>query len=173
MDAALGRALSPPFDPYASSLHYRIASHVIPYIGLAGYVGANPNLQAKTSKRLVAGLLAVESGQEAVIRGRLYEHALTRMHPYGIAVTNRISDPRDKLGHEGIKDEYLVVPKKLGAEDQIGGNVLAGDEYSVEYTRTPEEILRVVSCCGNESITGDFYPKGADGRIAKSHLQHC
>jgi len=30
MDAALGRALSPSFDPYASSLHYLIASHVIP-----------------------------------------------------------------------------------------------------------------------------------------------
>ena len=101
---------------------------------------------------------------------------MTRLHPYGIAVsefTNRISDPRNKLGHEGIKDEYLVVPKKLGAEDQIGGNVPAGNEYSVEYTRTPEEILRVVYCCRNESITGGFYPKGADGRIAKSHLQHC
>ncbi|KAJ6982472.1 hypothetical protein NC653_025549 [Populus alba x Populus x berolinensis] len=151
MDAAFGRPLSPTFDPCAP--HFTISSYPIVH--------------------LVAGLLAVESGQEAVIRGRLYEHALTRLHPYGIAVTNRISDPRDKLGHEGIKDEYLVVPKKLGAEDQIGGNVLAGDEYSVEYTRTPEEILRVVSCCGNESITGDFYPKGADGRIAKSHLQHC
>lgn len=51
-DAALGRALSPPFDPYASSLHNLIASHVIPYVGLAGYVGANPNLQANTSKRV-------------------------------------------------------------------------------------------------------------------------
>lgn len=40
-------------------------------------------------------------------------------------------------------------------------------------TRTPEEIMRDVYGCGNESIPGGFYPKGADGRIAKSHLQHC
>ncbi|KAG6757919.1 hypothetical protein POTOM_038248 [Populus tomentosa] len=115
MDAALGRALSPPFDPYASSLHYRIASHVIPYVGLAGYVGANPNLQAKTSKRLVAGLSAVEGGQDAA----------------------------------GIKDEGLVVPKRLGAEGRIGGKVLSGDEFSLGYARTPEEIPRAVFGSGN------------------------
>jgi hypothetical protein len=125
--------------------------------------------------QLVAGLLAVESGQDAVIRGLLYEYALIRLHPYGITVaefTNRISDLRNKLGQEGIKDEGLVVPKKFGAEGQIRGNVLAGDEYSIGYARTPEEILRVVYGSGNESTPGGFYPKGADGRIAKSHLQH-
>ncbi|KAJ6899639.1 hypothetical protein NC652_025941 [Populus alba x Populus x berolinensis] len=93
MDAALGRALSPPFDPYASSLRDRIASHVIPYIGLAGYVGANPNLQAKTSKRLVAGLSAVEGGQDAVIRALLFEHAMNKSDLYGMTVaefTSRI-----------------------------------------------------------------------------------
>jgi hypothetical protein len=125
--------------------------------------------------QLVAGLLAVESGQDAVIRGLLYEYALIRLHPYGITVaefTNRISDLRNKLGQEGIKDEGLVVPKKFGAEGQIRGNVLAGDEYSIGYAWTPEEILRVVYGSGNESTPGGFYPKGADGRIAKSHLQH-
>ncbi|KAJ6726560.1 DESICCATION-LIKE PROTEIN [Salix purpurea] len=175
MDAAFGKRLSPPFDPYASSLHYLIASYVIPYVGLTGYVGANPKLQAAASKRLVAGLLAVESGQDAVIRGLLYEHALIRLHPYGITVaefTNRISDLRNKLGQEGVKDEGLVVPEKLGAEGRVRGNVLAGDEYSVGYARTPEEILRIVYSSGNESTPGGFYPKGADGRIAKKYLQH-
>ncbi|CAK7326299.1 unnamed protein product [Dovyalis caffra] len=174
MDAAFGRSLSPPFDPYASSLHFLIASYVIPYVGLTGYVGANPNLQANASKRLVAGLLAVESGQDAVIRALLYEHAMTKVDPYGMTVaefTNRISVLRNRLGHAGIKDEGLVVPKWLGAEGRIGGNVLAGDEFSLGYARTPEEILRVVYGSGNESIPGGFYPKGADGRIAKSHLQ--
>jgi len=53
MDAAFGKRLSPPFDPYASSLHYLIASYVIPYVGLTGYVGANPKLQAAASKRVM------------------------------------------------------------------------------------------------------------------------
>jgi len=43
----------------------------------------------------------------------------------------------------------------------------------IKNTRAPEEIMRDVYGCGNESIPGGFYPKGADGQIAKSHLQHC
>ncbi|KAK6930315.1 hypothetical protein RJ641_004409 [Dillenia turbinata] len=49
---AFGKPLEPPFDPYANSINYLIASYVIPYVGLTGYVGANPKLQAETSKRV-------------------------------------------------------------------------------------------------------------------------
>ncbi|PRQ39508.1 hypothetical protein RchiOBHm_Chr4g0426001 [Rosa chinensis] len=172
---AFGRVLKPPFDPYANSLNYLLASYLIPYVGLTGYVGANPKLQGSTSKRLVAGLLGVESGQDAVIRTLLYKHALVKVHPYDITVaefTNRLSDLRDKLGQAGLKDEGLLVPKYKGAEGKIRGNVLAGDGYSVAYDRTPEEILRIVYGSGDEHVPGGFYPKGADGHIAKSHLQN-
>ncbi|KAL6190812.1 hypothetical protein ACLB2K_037206 [Fragaria x ananassa] len=173
-DLAFGRPLKPPFDPYANSLNYLLASYLIPYVGLTGYVGANPKLQGPTSKRLVAGLLGVESGQDAVIRTMLYRQALVRVHPYGITVaefTNRLSDLRNKLGQMGLKDEGLLIPKYKGAEGKIRGNVLAGDSYSVAYDRTPEEILRIVYGSGDERAPGGFYPKGADGRIAKSHLR--
>lgn len=123
--------------------------------------------------QLVAGLLGVESGQDAVIRTLLYQHALEKVHPYGITVaefTNRLSNLRNKLGKAGLKDEGLVVPRFEGAEGKINGNVLAGDAYSVAYDRTPEEILRIVYGSGDEHVPGGFYPKGADGRIAKSHL---
>ncbi|GAV71680.1 Ferritin_2 domain-containing protein, partial [Cephalotus follicularis] len=173
MDHAFGRPLVPPFDPYASGLNFLIASYLVPYVGLTGYVGANPKLQAAASKRLVAGLLGVESGQDAVIRALLYERAMVKVAPYGITVaefTNRISILRNKLGKAGLKDEGLIVPKFQGAEGKIMGNILAGDQYSVAYARTPEEILRIVYGGGNENVPGGFYPKGADGRIAKSHL---
>ncbi|CAI0467549.1 unnamed protein product [Linum tenue] len=150
---AFGKSLSPPFDPYANSINYLIACYLIPYVGLTGY--------------LVAGLLAVESGQDA--------RALVKVHPYGISVaefTNRISVLRNRLGGAGVKDEGLVVPKELGAERKVRGNVLAGDEFSLGYGRTPEEILRIVYGGGNESSPGGFYPKGAQGRIARSHLAY-
>ncbi|XP_028951881.1 ferritin-like catalase Nec2, partial [Malus domestica] len=146
-----------------------------PYVGLTGYVGASPKLQGATSKRLVAGLLGVESGQDAVIRALLYQRAELKVEPYGITVaefTNRISELRNKLGHKGLKDEGLVVPKHLGAEGKVSGNILVGDEYSLAYGRTPEEILRIVYGSGNEHVPGGFYPKGADGRIAKSYLKN-
>ncbi|KAJ4839603.1 hypothetical protein Tsubulata_040524 [Turnera subulata] len=175
IDKAFGKPLSPCFDPYASSINFLIASYIIPYVGLTGYVGANPNLKDASSRKLVAGLLAVESGQDAVIRTLLYQSREEKVKPYGITVaefTNRISELRNKLGHQGVKDEGLVVPKAEGAEGKIGGNVLAGDEFSVGYARTPEEILRIVYGSGTAHAPGGFYPKGADGRIARSFIRY-
>ncbi|XP_071938663.1 desiccation-related protein PCC13-62-like isoform X1 [Coffea arabica] len=174
INSAFGRTLWPPFDPYANDINYLIASYVIPYVGLTGYVGANPNLESPSAKKLVAGLLGVESGQDAVIRALLFERAYVMVKPYGITVaefTDRISYLRNQLGHAGVKDEGLVVRASEGPEGRISGNVLAGDKDSLSFGRTPEEILRIVYGSGNENKTGGFYPKGADGRIAKSHLE--
>ncbi|KAL8472823.1 hypothetical protein ACS0TY_029879 [Phlomoides rotata] len=114
------------------------------YSVVVPYVGANSKLQHPKSKRLMAGLLGVESGQDAVLRALLYERASVKVKPYGITVaefTDKISNLRNKLGKKGVKDE--------------------GDEYSVAYDRTPEEILRIVYGSGKESQPGGFYPKGA------------
>ncbi|CAM8898257.1 unnamed protein product [Rhodiola kirilowii] len=173
MDSAFGKPLRPSFDPYASGLNYLLASYVVPYVGLTGYVGANPKLRSPRSRKLVAGLLGVESGQDAVIRALLYERARKKVSPYGISVaefTHRISELRNKLGSAGLKDEGLVVRKERGPEGKMGGNVLTGDQMSLAFDRTPEEILRIVYGSGNESVPGGFYPKGGDGKIAKSHL---
>lgn len=52
IDKAFGKPLNPPFDPYANSLNFLIASYLVPYVGLTGYVGANSRLQAAISKRV-------------------------------------------------------------------------------------------------------------------------
>ncbi|KAK9182149.1 hypothetical protein WN944_025291 [Citrus x changshan-huyou] len=175
IDKAFGEPLNPPFDPYASSTNFLIASYLIPYIALTGYVGSNPNLQGSASKRLAAGLLGVKSGQDAIIRTLLYQKANEKVHPYGIPVaafTNKISQMRNNLGRSGLKDEGLLVPKFRGTERKIRGNVLAGNEYSIAFDRTPEEILRIVYGGGHEGIPGGFFPNGANGRIAGSHLHN-
>nr|AWK59782.1 13-62 protein [Lindernia subracemosa] len=174
MNNAFEKPLVPPFDPYANDINYLLASYVVPYVGLTGYVGANPKLESPQSRKLVAGLLGVESGQDAVLRAYLYERALKKVRPYGITVaefTNRISELRNKLGNKGLKDKGLIVEPQLGAEGKTAGNVLAGDENSLAFGRTPEEVLRIVYGSGNESQPGGFYPEGGDGQIARSHLQ--
>ncbi|KAK9089995.1 hypothetical protein Sjap_023172 [Stephania japonica] len=173
MDHAFGRPLIPPFDPYANDLTFLLASYLIPYVGLTGYVGTSPKLNSTSSKKLVAGLLAVESAQDAVIRALLYQRALVRVAPYGVTVaefSTRMSELRNKLGKAGMKDEGLIVPQAMGAEGKISGNVIAGNETSTAYERTPEEILRIVYGGGNEHVPGGFFPNGADGKIAKSLL---
>ncbi|XP_061352755.1 ferritin-like catalase Nec2 [Gastrolobium bilobum] len=174
MDSAFGRPLHPPFDPYANEINFLLASYVIPYVGLTGYVGANPLLQTATAKKLVAGLLGVESGQDAVIRALLYERRSLKVLPYGISVaefTDRISALRDRLGNTGLKDEGLVVPRMQGAEGRVSGNILSADRDSLSYPRTPQEILRIIYGTGDEHVPGGFHPHGAGGRIARSYLQ--
>ncbi|XP_059436190.1 ferritin-like catalase Nec2 [Corylus avellana] len=170
-DEAVGFKLSPPFDPYLDSVHYLLASYVIPYVGLVGYVGIVPNLSNKTSVSLVASLLGVETGQDAVIRTLLYERANQKVLPYNMTVaefTNRISGLRNKLGMCGNKDEGIQVPLFLGAENLTNSNILSADSNSLSYARTPPEILRIIYGSGSEYKSGGFYPNGAGGNIAMS-----
>ncbi|PWZ39508.1 Desiccation-related protein PCC13-62 [Zea mays] len=173
IEQALNATLDPPFDPYENSLNFLVASYIIPYVGLTGYVGANPRLLTPQARKLLAGLLAVESAQDAVIRTLLYERGMARVPSYagGVAeITARISDLRNSLGRRGVKDEGLVVAPELGPEGLTVGNIIAGDHLSLAYDRTPEEILGIVYGTGNSAQHGGFFPQGADGRIARGLL---
>ncbi|KAJ6817416.1 desiccation-related protein PCC13-62-like [Iris pallida] len=139
-DEAFGYSLSPPFDPYIDSLNYLLASYVIPYVGLVAYVGTNPNIEGYVTKRLLAGLLAVEAGQDAVIRALLYERAKETVPPYDITVaefTDRISDLRNRLAMCGVRDEGLIVPLELGAEQRTTSNILSADRNSLGMVGPP------------------------------------
>ncbi|PWA55201.1 desiccation-related protein PCC13-62 [Artemisia annua] len=121
-----------------------------------------------------SGLLGVEAGQDAVIRTLLYERATERVIPYGITVaefTDRISELRNSLGHAGLKDEGLIVPVSLGADGRTTGNILSANASSLSYGRTPQEVLRILYQTGNEHVAGGFYPRGANGTIARKYLK--
>jgi hypothetical protein len=51
-DKVIGKELKPPFDPYCNGLNYIISAYTIPYVGLTGYVGANPLLLSKEAKKV-------------------------------------------------------------------------------------------------------------------------
>lgn len=57
MDEAVGYNLVPPFNPYANSVNYLLASYVIPYVGLVGYVGTIPNLSSFNTKSVSTCLI--------------------------------------------------------------------------------------------------------------------
>lgn len=121
----------------------------------------------------MAGLLGTEAQQDGIIRMYLYERAHEVVHPYGHTVadfTVRISNLRNRLGMCGIKDEGIIVPFELGAENRTETNVISADYYSLAYSRTPSEIIKIVYTTGDEHIPGGFYPHGANGRIAREFL---
>lgn len=116
----------------------------------------------------------MESGQDAVIRTLLYQRANETVTPYGLTVANftdRLSMFRNRLGMCGLKDEGLMVPLQLGAENRTTSNILSADSGSLSYSRTPQEILRIVYGTGDESMPVGFLPKGGIGRIAERFLR--
>ncbi|KAF2298473.1 hypothetical protein GH714_023704 [Hevea brasiliensis] len=173
IDKAFGYKLVPPFNPYQNTINYILASYIIPYMGLVGYVGTIQELVSPTTKELAASLLGVEAGQDAVIRALLYERAYEQVRPYNITVaefTNKISYLRNELAMCGIKDEGIIVPSQLGAEQRTKSNVLSADANSLSYARTPPEILRILYGTGSEYKPGGFLPNGGNGNVAQSFL---
>ncbi|CAK9864429.1 unnamed protein product [Sphagnum jensenii] len=173
IDDAFGQKLNPPFNPYANTLNFLLGMYTLPYVGLTGYVGTSPLLKGAGAKALVAGLLGVEAGQDAVIRRTLWNFADKIVAPYNFTVTNftdKVSDWRNSLSHAFV-DEGLVVPISEGANGQTTGNVLAGNNDSLAFARTAEQVFATVYGTGSASKPGGFFPQGADGVIAKRFLK--
>ncbi|KAH0731623.1 hypothetical protein KY289_002811 [Solanum tuberosum] len=126
---------------------------------LVGYVGTNLNINGYKTKRLLAGLLGVESRQDAVIRMYLYESATKLVPPYQYTVadfTSRISGLRNKLGNCRIKDEGVYIQPPLGVENRTRSNVLSANFGSLSYKRTPAEILRILYSSEMNTCLVDF-----------------
>ncbi|KAK7264748.1 hypothetical protein RJT34_32358 [Clitoria ternatea] len=174
-DAAFERPLNPPFDAYANSLNFVLACSLIPYVGQTVYVGIIPQLNNPTFKALLARLLAIISGQSAIIRSYLYMHRNLTVAPYPNTVRefiDRIVNLKNRMGKGGVKDEGLVVPESQGAEGRVSGNILAADKYSLSYSRSPEEALRLAYETGDERLPGGSFPEGAGGRLARYYLNN-
>ena len=52
VETAMNTTLNPPFNPYENSLNFLLASYIIPYVGLTGYVGANPRLLTPQARKV-------------------------------------------------------------------------------------------------------------------------
>ncbi|KAF0925689.1 hypothetical protein E2562_017256 [Oryza meyeriana var. granulata] len=176
MDEAMGVRLDPPFDAYASSVNFLLASYILPQITASAAVGISPSLMGYASKRLQASILAVEAGQDAVIRLLLYQRADETVAPYkGHTVaefTRRISDWRNGASRCGAKDEGVkVLDRRQGAERRTISNILGAGDDSLGFARTPAEVLRILYGSRNEQIPGGFLPRGGNGTIARGFFQ--
>nr|CAB3463943.1 unnamed protein product [Digitaria exilis] len=176
MDDAMGARLDPPFDPYASTVNFLLASYLFPHITASATMGISSSLMGFVSKRLQSSILAVEAGQDAVIRLLLYQRADEAVPPYqGHTVadfTRRISDWRNKMSGCGAKDEGVkVLDRQQGAERRTISNILGAGEDSLGFQRTPAEVLRILYGSRNEQIPGGFLPRGANGTIARGFFQ--
>ncbi|XP_038898837.1 desiccation-related protein PCC13-62-like [Benincasa hispida] len=173
-DAAIGRRLIPRFDPYANDNNFILTAQSITYTSTVSLVGATTTLISRGVRLLVAKLLAMEAGQNTFFRSYLYQRANQIVIPYNITIaefTNRTSELTNRLAKCGLKDEGILVPRSLGAENRTDSNLLAADFNSLAYTRITKEVLRIFYGTGNESRPGSYFPNGANGDIARRYIQ--
>ncbi|KAH9730351.1 protein pcc13-62 [Citrus sinensis] len=104
--------------------------------------------------KLVAELLGVESGEDAVLPTLLYERTYENVLPYNITVvefTIYVSDLRNQVAMFGIKDKGLIVPPQLGAESRTESNTLSADaKFLVVYANPAGDFK---DCLWNWQLT--------------------
>lgn len=104
--------------------------------------------------QLVAELLGVESGEDAVLPTLLYERTYENVLPYNITVvefTIYVSDLRNQVAMFGIKDKGLIVPPQLGAESRTESNTLSADaKFLVVYANPAGDFK---DCLWNWQLT--------------------
>ncbi|XP_017973612.1 PREDICTED: desiccation-related protein PCC13-62 [Theobroma cacao] len=123
---------------------------------------------------LGASLLAIESARYGVLRTQLYLRVNATVPPYRFTVANlteRIAQLTNRLGMCGQKDEGLVVPLALGAENRTTSNIIAANVNSLLLPRTILEVFRIFFGTGNASMTGGFFPNGMNGAIAENIIR--
>lgn len=155
------------FNPYDIEKHFYLAAFIFEDVGVTAYKGAVANLQNPAYASAAAGIMAVEAGHAATIRG-----AIPQDDPTGLSYTldgtstpvnyaaaaNAITKLRDSLGGTtaATKESPIDV-------------VYAADSNAVAYTRTPSQVLNIVYF-GSYQKPGGFFPDGIAGNTAVTEI---
>lgn len=91
-------------------------------------------------RQLVAKLLAVESGQNAIIQNKQYRRKDKKVVPYNYTTAEFTAATANlRNSYTGaVVTEGIAVAEALGAEGMITRNILANDVDSVAYTSVPD-----------------------------------
>lgn len=87
-------------------------------------------------------------------------------YPFTVAnLTNTTATAVNQLGLCGVKNEGVIVPQSIGAENQTTVNVVTGDTFSLSPRRTEREVLRIVFGTANATRPGGIFPNGFVGTL--------
>jgi hypothetical protein len=122
-------------------------------VGVTAYAGAATVLKNEDYLAAAAGILAVEAYHMGMARSTLY-----RMGEQAWKAANAVSDARDKIDGSEDKDQGIQVEGKA--------NIVPSTPDAIAFTRTPQEVLRIVYLTDQEGATkGGFYPNGMNGKL--------
>lgn len=136
------------FDAFANETNFLLAAFIFEDVGVTAYKGAARFLQDKDLLEAAAGILAVEAYHAGEIRTLLHQRRLIRE-------AQAISNLRDSV--DGASDLDQGVRRNRQA------NIVPTDGNGIAYSRSPEQVLRIVYLGGESG--GGFFPDGLNGAI--------
>ncbi|MDK1385470.1 ferritin-like domain-containing protein [Sinorhizobium sp. 8-89] len=150
---AKAAGLGENFDPFGNEMNFVLGGMLFEDVGVTAYAGAATVLKNKDFLAAAAGILAVEAYHMGMARSTLY-----RMGEQAWKAANAVSDARDKIDGSEDKDQGIQMDGKA--------NIVPSTPDAIAFTRTPQEVLRIVYLTDQEGATkGGFYPNGMNGMI--------
>ncbi|KAG8473975.1 hypothetical protein CXB51_033659 [Gossypium anomalum] len=137
------------------------------------YAGIMPSIIGKDERQLLSGIALYEAGVFGALRAELNARVNLTVPPFNFTVgnlTNLSAQLANRLAGCGVKDEGLIVPLQLGAENRTSSNIVPGDVKSLAYARSAREILRIVFTTGNATRPGGIFPRGLNGALYRRIL---
>ncbi|PDT43156.1 MULTISPECIES: ferritin-like domain-containing protein [Sinorhizobium] len=156
--AAVAKAagLGENFDPFGNEMNFVLGGMLFEDVGVTAYAGAATVLKNEEFLAAAAGILAVEAYHMGMARSTLY-----RMGEEAWKAAAAVSDARDKIDGSDDKDQPLQMDGKA--------NIVPSTPDAIAFTRTPQEVLRIVYLTDQEGATkGGFYPNGMNGTITST-----
>ncbi|KAK8718095.1 hypothetical protein V6N13_045341 [Hibiscus sabdariffa] len=158
----------PPYNVYANTNSFLFAAFYASDFLKQLYAGIMPSIVGNPERELAARIALYEAAWYGVFRSLLNDRANLPVPPYTITVakfSNLTAQNSNILGGCGVKDEGLIVPLPLRAENRTKNNVIAADANSLVYARSALEILRILFITGDATRPGGLFPCGAEGTL--------
>ena len=155
---AAAAGLPSNYSPYLDDYNFLLGAYILTEVGVTAYQGAAPFITNPAYLAAASGILATEGYHIGTIRSLLF----AQQNIYYTDATALISALRAKLS--GMADD-----QGIGADQSTidGGfpspsNITNTDANSVNFARTPRQVLNVVYGARGASM-GGFFPNGTNG----------
>ena len=166
------------FDPFAANdgltadQAFLIGAFIFEDVGVTAYSGAAGSISTNSTLVAAAGILAVEAYHAGLVRTAI--NAADAGTDKLNSITRKIAAFRNKLDGLTTTDDYGVSQTTAPAMVALQGSnatypaqtiVDASPTTSLAFSRTPAQVLQVVTGVTNTPHKGVFFPNGLNGNI--------